>query len=76
MFSSAIKPSAANYNLMREDYEHYLKYATSLHGELFCDGVRVPRKDGIPHTEPLRTGPIPRSVGGMARMARCGPYRM
>ena len=36
-----------------------------LHGELFCDGVRVPRKDGIPHTEPLPTGPIPRSVGGM-----------
>ena len=64
-FPSSIKPSAANYNLMRKDYEHYLKYGTSLHGELFCDGVRVPRKDGIPHTEPLPTGPIPRSVGGM-----------
>jgi hypothetical protein len=64
-FPSTIKPSAANCNLMREDYEHFLKYGTSLHGELFCDGVRVPRKDGMPHAAPLPAGPIPRQVGGM-----------
>jgi len=43
-FSSTIKLSATNYNLMRrEDYEHFLKFGTSLHGKLYCDGVRVPR---------------------------------
>ena len=59
-FPSTIKPSTANYNLMREDYEHFLKFGTSWHGELFCGGVRVPRKDGIPHAVPLPVGTIPR----------------
>ena len=64
-FPSTIKPSTANYNLMREDYEHFLKFGTSWHGELFCGGVRVPRKDGIPHAAPLPVGTIPRQVGGV-----------
>ena len=64
-FPSTIKPSTANYYLMREDYEHFLKFGTSWHGELFCGGVRVPRKDGIPHAAPLPVGTIPRQVGGV-----------
>jgi hypothetical protein len=56
--------AASNFNLFREDYEHTVKYGTSLHGELFWGGVRVPRADGEPHNEPLPCGAIPRHVGG------------
>ena len=70
-FPSTIKPSTANYNEMREDYEHFLKYGTSWRGELFCGGVRVPRKDGISHAAPLPVGTI-QSVA-WTRMALCGP---
>ncbi len=48
-FPSSIKPSAA---FGRQLQSH-------------ARGLRAHRKNGIPHTEPLPTGPIPRSVGGM-----------
>ncbi len=35
MFSTAIKPSADNYTLFREDHEHNVKFDTSLHGNFF-----------------------------------------
>ena len=70
MFSTAIKPSADNYALFREDHEHIVKYGTSLHGECFCDGVRIPRRDGAPHVAPLPDGAIPRHTGGMSGETR------
>ena len=70
MFSTAIKPSADNYALFREDHEHIVKYGTSLHGECFCDGVRIPRHDGAPHVAPLPDGTIPRHTGGMSGESR------
>ena len=66
MFSTAIKPSADNYALFREDHKHIVKYGTSLHGECFYDGIRIPRYDGAPHMAPLPDGAIPRHTGGMS----------
>ena len=59
-----MKPSAANYNMAREDLEHVLKFGTSLWGEMFVNGMRLPRKDGARHKEDFPTGAIPR-VDGM-----------
>ncbi len=70
IFSSNIKPSAAIYNLFREDQESALKFGTSLHGEVFCNGLRLRRTDGIPHTESIPDGRIPCKVGGMDEVGR------
>ena len=56
--------------LFREDNEHIVKYGTSLHGECFCDGVRIPRHDGAPHVALLPDGAIPRHTGGMSGESR------
>ena len=73
MFSTAIKPSADNYALFREDHEHFVLIGTSLDGECFCDGIRIPRHDGAPHVAPLPDGAIPRHTGGMSGETLLGP---
>ena len=65
IFTHLVKPSAANYNMAREDLEHVLKFGTSLLGEVFVNGVRLPRADGAPHKEALPSGPIPRVDGAV-----------
>ena len=65
MFGSNTKPSAAIYNMAREDLEHAIKFGTSLHGEVFCGKLRLCRHDGAPHKEALPVGRIPTKVGGM-----------
>ena len=70
IFSSNIKASAAIYNLFREDQESALKFGTSLHGKVFCNGLRLRRTDGIPHTESIPDGRIPCEVGGMDEVGR------
>ena len=72
-FPSTIKPSPANYNLMREDYEHFLKFGTSWHGELYCGGVRVPRKDKIPQLRSFPLAPFRGKSVAWTRMTLCGP---
>lgn len=42
MFKSGYKPDARTYNVQREDITSILKYGRSIHGEWFCDGVRLP----------------------------------
>lgn len=63
MFGANIKPTAEHYNMQREDMEHYLKYGTTLHGEWFLEGKRLPRKGGLAHRSSLPSGPMPGPVG-------------
>jgi hypothetical protein len=65
IFSTETKPSAEIYGLFSEDYEHMIKFGSSLHGELFCNGVRLLRHGDLPHADPLPQGLIPRHVSGM-----------
>jgi hypothetical protein len=58
-FSGGIKPSTELYNLQRADQNHFLKYGTTLYGEWFLDGKRIPRDDGNRHSEPLPTDSVP-----------------
>lgn len=66
IFSSGVKPSASIYNEAREDLKSALKFGTSLHGEVFCNGLRLCRQDGAPHKEALPSGRIPLKEDGMA----------
>ena len=75
IFSVGIKPSAAIYNKQREDLECALKFGTSLHGEVFCNGVRLCRQDGAPHREALPSDRIPCKVGGMEETGRLWSLR-
>ena len=63
MFFSNHKASAHHYNMQRQDVEHFLKFGTTLHGEWFMDGERLPRKDEVAHKEPLPTGNQPNQAG-------------
>ena len=55
--------------MQREDMEHYLKYGTTLYGEWFLDGKRLPRKDGKSFLDDkgeqlnLPVGPLPDRAG-------------
>ena len=78
MFSTAIKPAADNYVLFREDHEHILKFGSSLHGECFCNGVRI---EFLAATA-LPTWPLFLMVRFHGTLVRCqgklavGPYGM
>ena len=50
---SGFKPNARSYNVVMEDVCHFLKYGTTLHGEWFIDGQRVPLAYGRSHRQPL-----------------------
>ena len=63
LFSSNHKASAHHYNMQRQDVEHFLKFGTTLHGEWFMDGERLPSKDEVAHKEPLPTGNQPNQAG-------------
>jgi hypothetical protein len=63
VFSTKHKPSAHIFTLMREDFEHLIKFGTTLHGEVFCTGVRLRRADGKSHITPLPHGPLTRKDG-------------
>jgi hypothetical protein len=76
MFSTAIKPSADNYALFREDQEHIVKYGTSLHGECFCYGVRIPRHDGAPTRPFFLTAQFHGTQVGCQGKVAVGPYGM
>lgn len=62
-FGANRKSTAEHYNMQREDMEHILKYGTSLHGEWFVGGQRVPQKGGKKHAAELPTGNMPCKVG-------------
>jgi hypothetical protein len=63
LFGANRKSTAEHYNMQREDYEHILKHGTSLHGEWFENGQRIPRKGGEKHAAELPTGNMPCKVG-------------
>jgi len=77
MFGSNIKPTAEHYNMQREDMEHYLKYGTTLYGEWFLDGKRLPRKDGKSFLDDkgeqlnLPVGPLPDRAGNETMGGDC-----
>ena len=59
-FPSTIKPSAANYNLMREDYELFLKMGPRCMASSSAMAFGSPAKMEYPHAAPIPAGPIPR----------------
>jgi len=59
LFSAAHKPSAEHYNMQRLDAEHFLKFRTTLYGEWFINGVRIPKADGTKHAAELPSGNMP-----------------
>jgi hypothetical protein len=44
--------------MQRADQNHFLKHGTTIYGEWFLDGKRIPRKDAAAHTAPLPSGRV------------------
>ena len=63
MFSAGHKASAHHYNMQRQDIEHFIKFGTTIHGEWFMNGERLPRVDGKQHKAQLPTGNQPSRSG-------------
>mmetsp|Transcript_70516 Transcript_70516/g.159520 ORF Transcript_70516/g.159520 Transcript_70516/m.159520 type:complete len:215 (-) Transcript_70516:435-1079(-) len=77
MFGSNIKPTAEHYSMQREDMDNYLKYGTTLYGEWFLDGKRLPRKGGKSFLDDkgeqlnLPVGPLPDRAGNVTVGGDC-----
>ena len=71
MFKSGYKLDARTYNVQREDITSILKHGRSIHGEWFCNGVRLPGgkfRGDLPEAEPGLEG----GVGGVLGAPRVG----
>lgn len=53
LFDCHHKGSAQHHKMMHEDAIHYMKKGTSVYGEMYVDGQRIPMKGGEAHQNPL-----------------------